>query len=112
MGPVQVLVVRFGEPQFAGEALAELSRLRASGIVRLVDVMLLERLADGRFDTLAAPDEVEAQLEPGRRPGSLAAAMLGEPGHTLPTSSPTSTGTDGPMWSLADAVPPGSVAAV
>ena len=54
-GPVQVLVVGFDEPSFSGEALAELGRLREAGIVRLVDVLLVERGEDGTFETLEPP---------------------------------------------------------
>jgi hypothetical protein len=107
MGPVQVLVVTFAQPRMSGDALAELSRLGDRGIVRLIDVMLLERSADGRFETLPAPSGVESQLGPSA--GSIAAAVLGEREQAHLLAAPT--GND-PSWSLADSVPPGSVAAV
>ena len=47
MGPVQVLVVGFDRPSFSGEVLAELTRLREAGIVRLVDILLVARAEDG-----------------------------------------------------------------
>ena len=43
IGPVQVLVVGFDRPTFSGEVLAELTRLREAGIVRLVDLLLVAR---------------------------------------------------------------------
>jgi hypothetical protein len=73
MGPVQVLVVGFDRPTFSGEVLAELTRLREAGIVRLVDLLLLSRAEDGTFETLAPPDGVNADI------GDLAAAVLGWP---------------------------------
>ena len=111
MGPVQVLVVGFDEPTFSGEVLADFARLREAGIVRLLDLLLVERGADGSFDTLAAPGEL------GSDSGTLAAAILGEPDAVTTAAAHRSTSSDGEppvisSWSLADAVPAGSVAAV
>jgi len=99
-GPVQVLVVGFEAPSFSGEVLGELTRLRDRGVVRLVDVLLVERGEDGTFETLEPP--------PGSDPGlgQIAAEVLG--------GGEESDGDDalGETWSLADAVPPGGVAAI
>lgn len=108
MGPVQVLVVGFDDPKFSGEVLTEFARLREAGIVRLLDLLLVERAADGSFDTLDAPAEL------GSNSGVLAAAVLGQP-DAVP--APQAAGADDESadvssWSLADAVPTGSVAAV
>jgi hypothetical protein len=103
MGPVQVLVVGFDRPAFSGEILAEFTRLRQAGIVRLVDLLLVSRAGDGAVETLAAPAGTDAGL------GGLAAALLGQ------AEGEDETGVDtagDSVWSLADAVPPGSVAAV
>jgi hypothetical protein len=105
MGPVQVLVVGFEKPDFSGEVLAELARLREAGIVRLVDLLLLERHEDGTFETLDPAGSA------GTGAGELAAAVLahaeaGADGEADPTD------TDLAAWSLSGAVPPGSVAAV
>ena len=113
IGPVQVVVVGFDRPVFSGEVLAELNRLRDAGIVRLVDVLLVERAADGTFETLAAPDGMGADL------GGLAAAVLGRDlaeggGADIEVDVGEDEG-DTPKasaWSLAQAVPSGSVAAV
>jgi hypothetical protein len=103
MGPVQVLVVGFDRPAFSGEILAEFARLRQAGIVRLVDLLLVSRAGDGAVETLAAPADTDAGL------GGLAAALLGQ------AEGEDETGVDtagDSVWSLADAVPPESVAAV
>jgi hypothetical protein len=96
-GPVQVLVVGFEEPSFSGEVIAELTRLREAGVVRLVDVLLVIRDEDGTFDTLAPP--------PGFHPGlgEIATDILG---------GGDEHAADGATWSLADVVEPGSMAAV
>jgi hypothetical protein len=104
MGPVQVLVVGFEQPAFSGEVLAEFTRLREAGIVRLVDLLLVSRGPDGALDTLTAPPEFGPEL------GGLAAALLGRPAED--GAGETDQPDDAGGWSLADAVPPGSAAAV
>ncbi len=96
-GPVQVLVVGFEEPSFSGEVIAELTRLREAGVVRLVDVVLVRRGEGGTFDTLAPPPGFDPGL------GEIATEILAG-GDELDT--------DDPSWSLADVVEPGSMAAV
>ncbi|MEU4559538.1 DUF6325 family protein [Actinoplanes sp. NPDC023936] len=103
MGPVQVLVVGFDHAAFSGEILAEFTRLRQAGIVRLLDLLLVARAGDGAVETLAMPAGADAGL------GGLAAALLGQPEGKEQTGADTAGDS---VWSLADAVPPGSVAAV
>jgi uncharacterized membrane protein len=108
IGPVQVLVVGFDRPAFSGEVIAELTRLREAGIVRLVDLLLVSRGEDGTLETLTAPPGVGADL------GGLAAALLGRPGDEASEGGEAADAelADDAAWSLADAVPPGSAAAV
>lgn len=106
-GPVQVLVVGFEQPRFSGTVLEELGRLREAGVVRLVDVLLVHRDEDGRFDTLPPPAGFDPDL------GRLAADLLGaaDPaGAEDPENGAAGDAAD--LWSLADAVPPGTMAAV
>lgn len=107
MGPVQILVIGVDHPSFTGEVLAELSRLRAAGIVRLVDVLLVTRNDDGTFETVEGP----AGLAAGS--GELATALLGasngEPSDVGGENADPSTLS---TWSLADSVPTGATAAV
>jgi hypothetical protein len=99
-GPVQVLVVGFDAPSFSGEVLAELTRLRERGVVRLVDVLLVQRGEDGTFETLEPPPGSDPDL------GQIAAEVLG--------GGDEADGDEelGGTWSLADLVPPGEVAAI
>src|SRR5262245_6156452 len=99
-GPVQVLVIGFEQPSFTGEVMAELERLRAAGVVRLVDVLLVARAADGTFETLPAPPGVDPDL--GLRAAEVLGDSTGDGGPTTP----------GDTWSLADVVEPGTSAAV
>jgi hypothetical protein len=104
-GPVQVLVVGFDQPKFTGEVLAEFVRLRETGIVRLVDLLLISRTKEGTIETLEAPEALAADL------GGLAAELLSQPEGAEDEAAvaeldPAAT------WSLADAIPVGGTAAV
>jgi len=103
-GPVQVLVVGFDRPTFSGEVLAEFTRLREAGIVRLVDLLVVSRTAEDTFETLALPEAVEADL------GDLAAGVLGLPEDSAEAQVTESDAAS--AWSLADAIPVGGAAAV
>jgi hypothetical protein len=111
LGPVQVLVVGYEAPTFSGEVLDELERLREAGIVRLIDVLLVMRTADGVFETLPVPEG----HDPGM--GRVTAALLdaGEgvadaraDGGAADDMAPGDVRT----WSLEEAIPPGTTAAV
>jgi len=102
-GPVQVLVIGFDRPAFTGEVMAELDRLREAGTARLIDVLLVERAADGTLETLPIPEGAPAGL------GTLVARVLGEPDPEAPGRDQPD---EGHTWSLADAIPVGATAAV
>jgi hypothetical protein len=107
MGPVQVLVIGFDQPAFTGEVLAELSRLRSAGIVRLVDLLVVARRDDGAFEILAEP----TAMTPSR--GELAAAVLGSGEDEGSSMVDDGLGRSRhPTWSLADSVAAGTTAAV
>jgi hypothetical protein len=102
-GPVQVLVVGFDRPTFSGEVMAELDRLREAGTARLLDVLLVDRAEDGTIETLPAPVGAPAGL------GDLAASILGA---SVPDDPHADESVEGSTWSLADAIPVGTTAAV
>ena len=106
IGPVQVLVVGFDQPNFSGEVLGEFTRLREAGLVRLIDVLLVSRSEDATLETLEVSEAAAADL------GRLAAEVLGQPEDaSLGESDPSEISTAA-MWSLADAIPIGGTAAV
>lgn len=105
-GPVQVLVVGFDRPTFSGEVLAEFTRLRDAGIVRLIDLLVVSRTEGGAFETLALPEGVEADF------GDLAASVLGQAEESAEAEGEVADMDSGATWSLADAIPAGSTAAV
>ena len=105
-GPVQVLVVGFENPTFSGEVLAEFTRLRDAGIVRLVGLLVVSRTGGGAFETLDLPEGIEADL------GDLAAGVLGFPADSAEAEADVPDGKAESTWSLADAIPLGGTAAV
>ena len=54
LGPVDYLVIEFpaGEQNFTGEAAQELAKLAESGIIRILDVLILVKNADGSVDAM------------------------------------------------------------
>jgi hypothetical protein len=94
LGPVQLLVLSFDRPDFSGNVLAELERLRANDLVRMIDLLVVHKDADGAVERLQHPD-LSAD-------GALVEALIaGETG-----------GADDELWSLDDAIPNDSAAAI
>ena len=52
IGPVQLLVLGFKQPDFHGEIREELDRLRDNDLVRVIDALAVRKDADGNVDTL------------------------------------------------------------
>ena len=50
IGPVQLLVIGFNKPDFHGEIIEELERLRETDTVRVVDALAVHKDADGEIE--------------------------------------------------------------
>jgi uncharacterized membrane protein len=50
IGPVQLVVLGFNRPDFHGEIIAELERLRESDMVRVIDALAVHKDADGAIE--------------------------------------------------------------
>jgi len=119
MGPVQILVVGFGEEaQFKGEALAELKRLSEQDIVRVIDLLVVHKNEDGSIEKVEIADEHELT-----KLGALAGALIGfgaagEEGAEVGAEAGAEAGAEGTafddeeVWYLSDAIPEGSTAAI
>jgi uncharacterized membrane protein len=72
IGPVQLIVLGFQHPNFHGEIIAELERLRASDTVRVIDSLAVYKSADGELEVehLSNLSEQEA-IELGSKVGAL-----------------------------------------
>ena len=54
VGPVQMMVIGFPEPNFTGKIVAELNRLREHEFVRIIDVLVVQKDDDGNVTALNA----------------------------------------------------------
>jgi uncharacterized membrane protein len=72
IGPVQLIVLGFNHPDFHGEIIAELERLRESDMVRVIDSLAVYKDADGELEVehLSNLSEDEA-IELGSKIGAL-----------------------------------------
>jgi hypothetical protein len=104
LGPVQLLVVGFDRPDFSGEVLAELERLRESDVVRVIDLLVVHKGADGIVRRLQHSDlTAGAGAVVGALIGLGATRVEGEGGH-VPSAEES--------WSLDEAIPNDSAAAI
>src|SRR6059058_3328282 len=72
IGPVQLIVLGFSHPNFHGEVIAELERLRASDTVRVIDALAVYKDAQGEIEVehLSNLTQDEA-IELGSKVGAL-----------------------------------------
>jgi uncharacterized membrane protein len=72
IGPVQLIVLGFNHPQFHGEIIAELEKLRESDTVRVIDALAVYKDAEGELEVehLSNITEDEA-IELGSKVGAL-----------------------------------------
>src|SRR3989440_4978325 len=122
IGPVQLLVLGFVEPNFHGEIIAELERLRESDTVRVIDALAVYKDAEGKLEVehlsnltedeaielgskvgalVGLGIEGEQGMEAGAAAGATAAAETG--GHALPQDE---------AWGVLEDIPHDSAAAL
>jgi len=72
IGPVQLIVLGFNHPEFHGEIINELERLRESDTVRVIDALAVHKDADGEIEVahLSNLSKGEA-IELGTKIGAL-----------------------------------------
>ena len=61
LGPVQLLVVGFDRPDFSGDVLTELERLRESDAVRVIDLLVVHKDGDGSSSACSIPTSCPAR---------------------------------------------------
>jgi len=121
LGPVQLLVIGFEEGKFEGKILEELKRLREHDIIRMIDLLFVAKDEQGDVarveqSDLSAGEAVEfgalvgaligfgADGEEGAVSGAeVGAAAAAENGSPVDAED---------VWYLADAIPPGTAAAI
>jgi uncharacterized membrane protein len=72
IGPVQLIVLGFQHPQFHGEIIAELERLRESDSVRVIDALAVHKDADGEIEVAHLSNlSMDEAAELGSKVGAL-----------------------------------------
>ena len=120
LGPVQLLVLAFDRPNFTGEIVGELARLRDNDMIRLVDALVVQKGEDGELTVVQWSDLSIAEAQDM---GALAGALIGigeGGGENVERAmrAGREAGADGHLldneavWNVADAIPIGSAAAI
>jgi uncharacterized membrane protein len=104
VGPLHILVFGFDRPNFTGAALRELQRLEGHDLVRLVDLLFVEKADDG---TLVAIEIEGVDPELAEVLGDLAGALVGVDG-----AGDELDDVDDDLWDIAAEIPPGTAAAI
>src|SRR3954469_25183506 len=121
IGPVQLLVLGFEHPEFHGEIIAELERLKETDTVRVIDALAVHKDAEGEIEVvhlsnLSKEEAVELgstvgaliglgiEGEAGLPAGSLAGAEAAEDGVTVFS--------DEDAWDVIEEIPNDSGAAL
>jgi len=72
IGPVQLIVLGFPHPNFHGEIIAELERLRESDTIRVIDSLVVYKDAEGELEVEHLSNLTEAEaIEVGSKIGAL-----------------------------------------
>ncbi len=121
IGPVQLIVLGFEHPDFHGEIIAELERLRESDTVRVIDALAVYKDADGEVEVehLSNLTEDEA-IELGSKVGALIGLGIeGEEGFAAGAEAGAEAAADGvsvfsdeEAWDVVEGIPNDTAAAL
>jgi uncharacterized membrane protein len=121
IGPVQLIVLGFDQPEFHGEIVAELERLHDEDTVRVIDALAVHKDADGEIEVqhLSNLTKDEA-IELGSKVGALIGLGIeGEEGAALGAELGAEAAADGAQvfsdeqaWDVLEDIPNDSAAAL
>ena len=121
IGPVQLLVLGFEEPNFHGEIIAELERLRESDTVRVIDALAVHKDADGEIEIAHLSNLTKDEaIELGSKVGALVGLGIeGEEGMHASAEAGAEAAADGisvfsdeEAWDVVEDIPNDSAAAL
>jgi uncharacterized membrane protein len=121
IGPVQLIVLGFEHPEFHGEIIAELERLRDSDTVRVIDALAVHKDADGGIEVAHLSNlSKEEAIELGSTIGALIGlAIEGEDGVAAGARAGAEAAADGvsafsedEAWDVLGEIPNDSAAAL
>jgi len=121
IGPVQLVVLGFNQPDFRGEILAELERLRDNDTVRLIDAVAVYKDAEGEVVALERSDlSADEAADFGAAVGALIGLGAdGEEGMLAGAEAGAAAAADGvhvlsdeETWDVIEEIPNDSAAAI
>jgi uncharacterized membrane protein len=121
IGPVQLIVLGFEHPEFHGEIVAELERLKESDTVRVIDALAVHKDADGGIEVAHLSNlSKEQAVELGSKVGALIGLGIeGEEGIDAGAIAGAESAADGvdvfsdeQAWDVLEEIPNDSAAAL
>src|SRR4051794_40493134 len=121
IGPVQLIVLGFNHPNFHGEVIAELEKLRASDTVRVIDALAVYKDAEGELEVEHLSNlTTEEAIELGSKIGALIGLGIdGEEGLVAGAEAGAEAAADGihvfdedEAWDVLEDIPNDSAAAL
>jgi uncharacterized membrane protein len=121
IGPVQLIVLGFNHPEFHGEIIAELERLRESDTVRVIDALAVYKDADGEVEVEHLSNlSTDEAVELGSKVGALIGLGIeGEEGIEAGAEAGAESAADGVQvfgdqeaWDVLEHIPNDSAAAL
>jgi uncharacterized membrane protein len=121
IGPVQLIVLGFNHPNFHGEVIEELERLRESDTIRVIDALAVHKDADGELEVAHLSNLTEEEaIELGSKVGALIGLGIeGEEGLEAGAEAGAEAAADGveifsdeQAWDVLEDIPNDSAAAL
>jgi uncharacterized membrane protein len=121
IGPVQLIVLGFEHPEFHGEIIAELERLKESDTVRVIDALAVHKDADGEIEVAHLSNLTKDEaIELGSKVGALVGLGIeGEEGMVAGAEAGAEAASDGisvfseeEAWDVIEEIPNDSAAAL
>ena len=121
IGPVQLIVLGFPHPDFHGEIIDELERLRQTDTVRVIDALAVYKDADGEIEAMHLSNlSQDEAVEVGSKVGALVGLGFdGEEGAEAGAEAGAAAAADGisafddeAAWDVLEDIPNGSAAAL
>lgn len=121
IGPVQLVVLGFPDPDFHGAIITELDRLRATDTIRVIDALAVHKGFDGEIEVAHLSNISDAEaVELGSKIGALLGLGIeGEQGMAAGAATGAEAAADGiemftdeDAWDVLEDIPDGSAAAL
>src|SRR3954452_11432065 len=114
IGPIQLIVLGFDHPEFHGEIIAELEKLKQSDTVRVIDALAVYKDAEGELEVEHLSNLTEDEA---KELGSKVAMLLGieidgEEAAAIGGANGNSVFTDDEAWDVIEDIPNDSAAAL